>query len=107
MSTSTYSEKERADQALLQDILIDRVATRVTDVPPGDTVVFAVNITPPTRCADGTRRPQVIDYIDYLFPNPDIESLMTAACARYPRTSQTLSVSGTIVTGRFSVSKGS
>jgi hypothetical protein len=103
MST-TYSEKEIADKALLQDLLIDRIPTRVENHPPNGSIVFAINITPPTKCADGKRRTQIMDYIDYLFPDPDIESLIADACIPYPGVVQTLSVTGTTLTIQFSIS---
>jgi len=106
MSTPTYSEKELADKALLQDLLIDRISTRVENHPPNGSIVFAVNITPPTKCADGKRRPQVMEYIDYLFPDPDIEGLVAAASSPYPGVVQTLTVSGTTLTVDFTINRG-
>ena len=57
-----------------------------------------ISLMPPTKCADGKRRTQLMDYIDYLFPDPDIESLIAEACVPYPGVAQTLTVNGTTLT---------
>jgi len=85
-----YSTKELEDRALLQDALVTSIANHVAANPDGMSLVFILNIIPPLKCADGVRRAQVMDYIDYLFPSPSIEDLIATECAEFPGTTETL-----------------
>lgn len=94
MSTPTYSEKELADQKMLLDTLITQYGKNVEICTPGAGLMLALTITPPNRCSDGLRRQQILDYIDFLFPSPNIEEMIATAAAAYPGTAGTIKIEG-------------
>jgi len=91
MST-TYSEKELADQKMLLDTLVGAYGMHVEGCLPGRGMVAILTVTPPTRCSDGVRRQQILDYVDFLIQSPSIEERIAAAAEAYPGTSGTISI---------------
>jgi hypothetical protein len=82
--TTSYSEKELADIALIKKICLltpgsaDYIIQKFND-PATLNITTPFSIDPPSgRCSDGKRR-GVLDYLDFLFPDPDIEDLIAAS----------------------------
>ena len=105
MTSIPYSEKELADKAKIEtDIglsgtFLEKIRNAFLDPELNDTGVIVV-VTPPVRCSDGKRR-NFMDYIDYLFPDPPIETLAEQLIREDDRFGILLKVSDTIISVRY------
>jgi hypothetical protein len=79
-NTMEYSEKELADKAQIEKdtglagVLLEQIQQQFLDPEFMETGSIST-VVPPIRCSDGKRR-NFMDYIDYLFPDPPIETLI-------------------------------
>jgi len=82
--TTSYSESELADIALVKTMcLLTPEKLEPTkeffNEPTNTTSFYLFFVSPSTsRCSDGKRRSGV-DYLEFLFPDPDIEDLVAAS----------------------------
>jgi len=64
---------ETADKTIITNFITTLPKTGVSALSP---VTFYFGLDPPAVCSDGVRRPNILDYIDFLFQSPTIDQVI-------------------------------
>lgn len=82
----SLSESEQNDKTLLYNTLFTNIKVHRDFLIEKNTrdITLFISMKPPTRCSDGKRRPYLMDYVDFLFGDPQLEDLIESENVKTP-----------------------
>jgi hypothetical protein len=82
----SLSETELKDKALLSDTLFTNIETHINFLNEKNIneLKLFISMKPPTRCSDGKRRSNLMDYVDFLFGDEAIEDVLERENVKTP-----------------------